>query len=150
MSGVEIPGMEPRHVFQLQQTMLGAMRHYDEVSVATMAASPNASHTTRGQPPGIQPTRTLSALSFVSIRMNTRSTRLPTSATKTSARRRDEHTVPSNWLTAPIPTRNTEQTKSDKIHPASLQQALDGLGLSFGDPLVDSMMVMCQVSCVRC
>lgn len=33
MSGVEIPGMEPRHVFQLQQTMLGAMRRYDEVSV---------------------------------------------------------------------------------------------------------------------
>lgn len=65
MEGGGFSGLEDRHVFQLQQTMLGALRRYDPDDLK-------------------------------------------------------------------------------KIHPASLQRALDSLGLSFGDELVDKMMVMCQ------
>ena len=32
------------------------------------------------------------------------------------------------------------------LHPASLQKALETLGLNFGDEIVDKMMVMCRTN----
>ena len=39
-----------------------------------------------------------------------------------------------------------DDEKTQTLHPASLQKALETLGLKFGDEIVDKMMVMCRTN----